>query len=357
MALGKTESRPRRQPTPSGRGEEKSFESDRSGVVPIFGAWTGNQGWALYRTFADGDFGSPQEVFLKFSWNLPYISFSAELPYCNGYKYNPLIPLGEGEFDTRDKSSPDIHVNRYSSNLGGGDYVLDALQAPPLPLTLIGGENISIQCTFDVLDSRTPGSTKFPPFSDGTKPKAIPESMSNTNASMWVGTWAGEQILARIVARDGNMLAVTVSERRGDELIPGETQLAGINRMLIQSVLASALNTDVLAPRIDLTPEIYVQQGIGTPRPAAIKINPWSAEFGNLVKQNKELVHGVKQNRIQIGGDFLNLEPNAVLEMYRMVADGEMVDVALRYRRPLANLMIAGFPAIDELLHYVPDVR
>jgi len=339
-------------------GEEKTFKSDRHGHIPIVQTWTGNQGWALYKTFADGDFGSAQEIYLRFKWNLPYISFSAEPPYCNGYKYDPRVQKGANEFDDRDKSPPNIHVNTNIGDFGHGDYVIDAIEAPPPPFYIYGGDNVSIQATFDVLDSRAPGSTKLPPFSNGTKPKAIPEPMINTNASMWAGTWGGDKIQASIVAQPDNMLGVIMSERHGRELQPSTTQVVGINRVLARSVLASMVNASVLHPSTDLMPAVVVQRDVGTAKSSVLNLERWSEDYAGVAKRHKELLSGLRYDRIQIGGDYLNLNPDAVLEMYRMVAGGEVVDIALRYRRPTTNqLLVAAASPVDEMLHYSPIVR
>ena len=55
-------------------------------------------------------------------------------------------------------------------------------------------------------------------------------------------------------------------------------------------------------------------------------------------------------------GTHLELAPDAILEMYRLVSHGEVIDIALRYRS-LAKAGLMTMNRIDELLDYYPDLH
>jgi hypothetical protein len=80
--------------------------------------------------------------------------------------------------------------------------------------------------------------------------------------------------------------------------------------------------------------------------------------FGDLVKSRPEVIASLASNTRQIGGDYLALHPDATLEIYRMVAGGEVVDVQLRYRRPATVPgLLGGRADHDEMLKFTPDIH
>jgi hypothetical protein len=297
-----------------------------------------------------------REVFVNFSWDLPYLG-KPTIPHHATSHDDPRQPHPKAtEFETPDKSPTSLHVAFSGGIVEAGDRVIDLLQAPPLPFVLLG-DNVKVNMTFDILDSRAPASTKLPPFSAGAKPRAIPEPVINTNASMWVGRWAGKRMFASIISKEGNRVAVTMTERSGERSIASETQIVGINRIVTRYIHADAVKDEAGADRKDQRPPILVQEGVGTQLERATRLNPEGAEFSEIAGRHNDLLSGVHEDHVQLGGDYLNVDPDAVLEMYRLIADGETVDVALRYRRPARHLAMIGATAADELLAYVPDVR
>jgi hypothetical protein len=343
--------------------ETREFEARSGGDIPIIGSLaTGTEGWALFKTRFAEFIGSPQEAFIKISWDIPFITFDSEDgARVEATRFDPRQNIGPGQFDDRNKTPPGLQLSAFFAGPDGGDHVIDGLPwvfiCPPMVLS---GAKLGINLSLVVDGTVAPGQTKIPSFSDKKNAKPIPEPRSNTNPSMWTGLWSGgDGVSARISLQSDNRLSVTISEN-GRSPRTYENPNVSISRVVYsfaqtQFVSASAVarSETSLGDKIKL----YVQEGIGTSRAVSKPIGRRTALYKELVTSHLDIVGSLASQQHQIGGDYLSLQEDATLEIYRMVSHGQVVDVALRYRRPSSIPSLYSVAHFDEMLYFRPDVH
>ncbi len=347
-------------------GETRTFEAVSGGDIPLIGSiGTGTEGWALFRTLFTEFVGMPGTAFIKVHWNIPFFTFDWD----DGAKFettrfDPRQSIGPGQFDDRDKTPPGLQISGIIAGPGGGDHVIDGLPwvfiCPPM---VISGAKIGVNMTLVVNGTAAPSETKIPSFSDKKNVKPIPEPMMNTNASMWSGLWSGDSVSARISRDAGNMLSVTITENgSGGSAVTFPSQTVSISRLVSSyvDVVRGANFTELTTSGesyVTNKVKLYVQEGLGTSRPVSKLVDRRTKLYKDIVSSRPDVVANFANLQHQIGGDYLSLQPDATLEIYRMVAKGEVVDVALRYRRPASIPMIYSTAHLDEMLYFRPDLH
>lgn len=338
-------------------GETKHIQSAEGGDIPIIGqVMTGNEGWVLFRTTVLADFGA-EVAWVRIGWNLPYFSFSSKGVgvWLDATRDDPRIKMGPSSFDDRDKfpSAARIAITKGGQS---GDSILDAWPVLFPPFILLE-TNLGVNVNFDFLNTCEPERTVIPPFSNGAATKSIPEPIIHTNPAQWNGTWSGDRITARIASQADGSLMVRIVERRDGKEIRQSPQSVTIQRIFVIPPVRTVNPDGDGSSGTMFRPSIAVQRHVGTPRRESEILTLGNRPPVLLQSGNLELVHGLMNDRIQLGSDHIEVEPDAVIDMYRMVADGEWVDTTLRYRRPASGQILVTTPRIDELLYFYPDVN
>jgi hypothetical protein len=389
---------------------EGMFESRDGGDIPIIGSiGTGTQGWVLFRTLCSESVGSTTTIFMKISWNIPFVSFDAPT---DGLKveltrYDPRATVTSGEFDERDRRRPPLQISMSVAGAPGGDHVTDALPwvftFPPFVVT---GAKIGVNVTLDVRGTVSPADTTIPPFPSGQSGRRSKEPTINTNSTMWTGHWAGRDVSVRIGKAGDGSLNVVVQEPSGrfacdrvqisritlSQVIPRATRLpqvgghasgeAGVRLMSSQPSVAPWLSTRSIAAenKISFNPSaaggistsvaspsdaipadavfaVGMDEGVSSRTMATKSIDPDSAIYRSVVSSKVGSISMLPDGRHQIGGDYLSLPPEATLEMYSIREGTREVDLNLRYRRPAHVPFVSAAGQVDEMLQFYPDVR
>lgn len=352
-------------------GDTKEFASEEGGL------FEGNEGWVLFKTFYPENIGDARAAFFRIHWDLPLIPNPEgnHGTFINTYRYDPRTTPGS-QFDDKDKTPPGLIIRIGGGPEGKADSWSEAWPyffVPIGPPGVIIGSNTDISISLDVLNTCEPGyRMPPPPFSTESKKKGIPEVMTRTNASMWKGNWSGDNINARITALDDDTLRITVTKVDGK---PSE-QTVNIRRMTMSkykvpdspqlSKLAAQskyVSTPYGLARLDddppqalLASEVMVEINHAGAEGYVSELTPRSKDHAAVLAHNAELVSGLLEDKIQVGGDYVELVPDAVLEIYKFVWRGEIVDIGLRYRSPTRILSLGTRYRIDEMLHYYPDL-
>lgn len=333
--------------------EEKRFASSEGGDIPIIGSIaTGNEGWALYKTLVESAMGPPETAFIKIRWNLPYLAFSSDgvgvfQPEIT--KFDPRTSPGSAEFDTRDTSPSAARYRMFAGGDPEGDDLTEIFPVvffvPPL---VLAEANLGINVMYDFTNTAAPGSTRLPPFSTAPRPKAVPKPMINTSKAMWLGTWSGERTTVRIRQGEGDLLIVKVDD--------GPEQQAPISRLFLPAqlkpvTLAGASGSATFQPKAP----ILVQRGSDSPQLLIENVAPQL--HGALQDKLVDHLGMLGMGRVAIGGDYLEIAPDTVIELCRMVSQGEWVDTALHFRRPARFPIAIAATHVDAMLYWVPDVH
>jgi hypothetical protein len=344
------------QDTKTIKPNETRFFEAVSETVPIVGsAITGTEGWALFKTRFAEFIGMPQEAFIRFSWNLPLVFFSFDQPKIVATRFDPRSPT---PFDNQ--TPPLLKMSVIFAGPEGGDHLVDALPWLIVPPLVVLGAKLGVVVTLNVDGTVPPGSTKIPSFSDKKSAAPIAEPLSNTNPSMWTGTWSSERVQARIRRNDDSTLDVTIAENGGS---PTEFTTHGV---VISRVVYAFASTEFVGSTAISSPEesgfedqikLYVQEGLGTARASSKPINRRTQAYKEIVSGNPAIVGSLVSRQHQIGGDFLRLDRHAMLEIHRLMEKGQVVDVALRYRRPASIPSLRSLSHFDEMLYFRPDVH
>jgi hypothetical protein len=336
-------------------GEERRFQAEEDGI------FTGNEGWVLYKTFGPpGKYGSPEQVFVKIRWNLPYIPASINVPGTDQRgsagvfdpeyrRYDFRDTTGAGEFEDRDLDPIGLHhvVNAYFD--GDGDDWGDAFPAILIPPLVVAEANLSVNAHYTFTNTRKPGSTKVPPpFTTGSKPQMVPEAMIHTNASMWAGEWAGERMWTRVIPTEGGQLQLEIKD-----LVTGEASMQTIAICKLKSVAEFQMPNEI---------DQILVVGANVPHaphpraiPEGVELQVFEEDDGRLGPESIQRFEEMRDTKKD--GDYLEVEPNAVLELCQMKANGIWVDTAIRYRYPASNAFLAVAGTIDDLLYFVPQVN
>lgn len=349
-------------------GEEKMFRAEQGGDIPLIGSFaTGTEGWALYRTrIPDNEKGGTMECFIRITWNLPYLAFSSEGvgAWVNAYRYDPRQVYGPGMFDDRDKRPPPIELLQGggSEPTGGDRFVFLIPQAYPwmltfYPMVLAESDTFIVVALF-VKNTVEPASTTLPPPPPFTNTKSVtpvPAPLTGSAPKSWCGIWRSEHVVVRISDAGGGLLDVTVTETMLGETVEQPVQRVGISRLVFKTGIPALLEGGTISgmappnPLSRLRLEEHVLVGS-----RQAKVNPivqTTPHFVSVVKNNPSIIATMMDDKHQIGGDYIKLSPDTVIEIYKMVASGTVVDLALRYRRPGVQGMMT-LARIDEMLRY-----
>ncbi|WP_426271314.1 hypothetical protein ACN9MB_07360 [Dyella kyungheensis] len=348
-------------------GEKKFFRAEQGGDIPLIGSFaTGTEGWALFRTkIPDPEMGGSMDCYVKISWNLPYVAFSSDGvgAWVNAYRYDPREVIGDGAFDTRDKRPPPIELQQGggSEDTGGDRFVFLIPQAYPWMLTfypmVIAESDTFIEATFSINNTVAPESTTLPPppFTDTKSVKPVPQPLTGSKPESWFGTWRSEHVVVRIFDAGGGLLNVQVTEAAFGQTLERPVQQVGISRLIFKANVAAVTDTAFTSrpSGSSALSRLKVEEHdlVGSRQAKINPIERTSPVFLKILKSNPEIVAAIVEDKHQIGGDYLRLAPDAVLEIYKMVAGGSVVDITLRYRRP-GTQGVLTVSRIDEVLTY-----
>ncbi|MEQ1407758.1 hypothetical protein ABK249_22825 [Neorhizobium sp. Rsf11] len=387
-------------------GREGMFESRDGGDIPIIGSIaTGTEGWVLYRTFWSEFVGSNSEVFIRISWNIPFLMFDQPTDAFDVQvsRYDPRQTMGAAEFNERDPTKPPPpKPGVFVAGPGGGDFLSDTVPwvlVPALWPMVLTGSKLGINTTITVPYSAPPTATTIPIGTPRTGKKTL-KPMVNSTPDSWEGSWSAEGVSARIGKMAGGSLRVTVDEPMGHFEYEG----IRINRILLRKMLTEPGGTisaaggtrqarrreegagaarqrisriailndrfsfrraaedgslTVVSPKKMISAAsrfvLEAEEGVGLAeartKPVATRV------FDNIVSSSVESLTRLADGRHQLDGDYLSLPHDATLEIYLVRQAGQDVDVRLRYRRPglIASAIAGG--NIDKILEYHPDVH
>jgi hypothetical protein len=200
--------------------------------------------------------------------------------------------------------------------------------------------------------------TPAAPFGGGPVEKTL-KPFVDTRPSDWIGDWESEHVRCAIRVSEYSLglLDVHVTELMDGRSTDSETLRVGISRVFLQA--ATAFDPAVVASggieddTVDFVPSLVVERASG--RTAVV--TDVLTGLGGVTVAGTAATTGQFQvaveppPRRQSGSDLLELSNDAVLEIYHVLHDGEIVgDVKLRYIRPVVNVVWRLGGEIDELL-------
>lgn len=348
-------------------GEQKEFGAQSGGEIPVIDSiGTGTEGHAIFRTNFEDFIGSNPPGFIKIAWNIPFITLSSESTggSVEATRFDPRLSPGSAAFDTRDTRPPGIRLRAFvSGGNEGGDSPVDGLPwlfiFPPF---YVSGADIGSQILLTVFGTAPPGKpSRLPPFTNEQSVRPIPEPMRFSTAEMWEGHWAGDQVFASIDRETDNRFQVTITEspQGGPSYSFQSTDLSISRAMLaLPNGAAPAMDLPAAARSLRRSIGVTVHQGIETSQATVKTIDPNTQLYISALS-HPDIASTYVSHQIQVGGDYLSLQNNAMLEIYQLTVKGKPVDVALRYRRPAGNPMTQITQAglhFDELLRFRPNL-
>lgn len=382
------------------------FESRDGGDIPIIGSIaTGTEGWVLYRTFWSEFVGSNSEVFIRISWNIPFLAFDRPTDAFDVRvsRYDPRQTVGAAEFNEQDPTKPPPPMpGVFIAGPGGGDFLSDTVPwvlSPALWPMILTGSKLGINATITVPYSAPRTATTIPIGTPRTGKKTL-KPMVNSTPDSWEGAWSAEGVSARISKMAGGTLRVTVDEPLGHFEYDG----IRINRILLRKILTepgatisvaggtrqarrrevgaeavrqsvsrvTTLNDrfsfkraaedgslTVVSPKKMISAmshfALEAEEGVGLAEARTRPID--TSVLDHVVTSPVDSLTRLADGRHQMDGDYLSLAHDATLEIYLVRQARQDVDVRLRYRRPghIASALAGG--NIDKMLEYHPDVH
>ena len=339
-------------------GQSGHYQAESGGDIPILSSiMTGTEGWVIFRTTNL----SGTTEFFKISHFLPYWS-PRRGAGVEATRFDPRLVPGTTEFDTRDMSPATIAVKRHFST--PHDELAEVQSLPWLIFWSVGQiftqpyGDFHWHLSINVSGTAPPASTTIP-FS--TTPPATFESQSfrHSNPTMWRGVWDSDngRVTVAISVQPNGLLTVAVTERPagGGEQVINAADVP-ISRTGLLELAKVFENIPVLRERTELLSEspkwmVQVERQGGNKFEMLDVIARDHRLYTDAVAEVDRAFEAVDGWRPrEMGGDYLSLPNDAVLEMQQLTADGAVIGYGLRYVRPaFVPVMISGW--VDVELH------
>lgn len=356
-------------------GQTGHYQAESDGDIPLIGnIMTGTEGWALFSTTTP----SGATEFIKIDHNLPYWPPPNNWHPVGGSvsRFDPRIQPGSAEFDTRDKSDPEIRIRKVSDEVGSGNFLTELQSLPWIVVygfATWGGLNafarFHCHIKLAVVGSAAAPSTTIPLFGD-PPPAPVPQPYRFSNPNLWSGIWDGETVTASISVSSTGLLNVVVTERHpGQPDHTYEARNVSISRTFayrlrdIQHAVLGPLDDEMRSNVLTALERressrgflFEVQRLAGDERFGSVFISVDHPQYSAYGEIGSRFVEAGGWRPQEMGGDFLSLPGDATLEIYSLVAGGHTIGYSLRYRRPSSGpllFMANAAGAIDDMLYY-----
>jgi hypothetical protein len=335
-------------------GQSGHYQAESGGDIPILSSlMTGTQGWVAFRTTNL----SGTTEFFKITHILPYWSPRSGAGV-EAMRYDPTIAPGPTEFDTRDKSPASISVktlNQYSPH----DEVAE-VQSLPWLIFWSAGQIVTqpygdFHWHLQIEVSQTaPATPTTIPFPTTPPPNVVGKAYRFSSPDLWQGVWDSDdmRVTAVILMQPNRLLKVSITERD----LAFEASDVPISRV---GLLEKAMLVDfvpLLRDQVELLARlpsrmIEVQRRGGDEFEVTERLRPETPFFEevNRLEQGFQAVPNWKPR--QLGGDYLSLPHDAVLEIQQFMADGSVIGYGLRYIRPTIIPIALNSVDFDTTLH------
>ncbi|RWO54662.1 hypothetical protein [Mesorhizobium sp.] len=340
-------------------GQSGHYQAESGGDIPILSSiMTGTEGWVAFRTTNT----SGTSEFFKISHFLPYWS-PRRGASVETMRFDPTIAPGSGEFDTRDTTPATISVKR-TNFFSPHDELAEAQSLPWLVFWSVGqiftqpyGDfhwHLNIEVT-----NTAPAASTTIPFSSTPPSNIDSQSFRFSSPEMWRGVWDSDdrRVTAVISVLPNKLLKVRIVERSPD----GTEQTIEATDLPI-----SRTKSFEIASLFDPIPFLRDHAEVLSQLPRMVQVERQGGnEFELLdIITREHPLHSVAVEAVQrefeigsfglrpreLGGDYLSLPNDAVLEIEEVTADGTVIGYGLRYVRP-GFVPVLVFDSIDTRLH------
>ncbi|TIR22436.1 MAG: hypothetical protein E5X64_20825 [Mesorhizobium sp.] len=278
-------------------------------------------------------------------------------------RFDPTIAPGSGEFDTRDTTPATISVKR-TNFFSPHDELAEVQSLPWLVFWSVGqiftqpyGDfhwHLNIEVT-----NTAPAASTTIPFSSTPPSNIDSQSFRFSSPEMWRGVWDSDdrRVTAVISVLPNKLLKVRIVERSPD----GTEQTIEATDLPI-----SRTKSFEIASLFDPIPFLREHAEVLSQLPRMVQVERQGGnEFELLdIITREHPLHSVAVEAVQrefeigsfglrpweLGGDYLSLPNDAVLEIEEVTADGTVIGYGLRYVRP-GFVPVLVFDSIDTRLH------
>jgi hypothetical protein len=317
-------------------GETRSFQAESGGVM------TGTEGWATFTLTTGEGQGDAHAEFVKVYWNLPYVG--ARQVVVEKARFDPDTPHDTFEWTGRDTRPAVVAIQHWEAS-SESDLLTQVQNVPAMLMTTVAqiweGPYMTDHWFLQlrVLNTLERSSTTIPFPATPPPPQTTSRPMTGSTADLWVGPWEGEGVRITIEDASSGHLNVTVEERASS----GERTFTG------RDVAIS--RPDQVAARRRQNVEGAGRQGQGIGGRARGRLNQ-GIEMTRDTAQPSPYAHTLEHDVERPAGDAVWLNDEAVLEIYRVEIQGQMVGQALHYRRPASGPARVAMADVRDVMLY-----